>query len=52
MKDRCPYYFHTMTNATPRRCAYEEGHIGDHKEEQLTNSQDFRYPPTGWIKHG
>lgn len=47
---RCPYYYHTMTNVPPRRCDREEGHIEPHREEQLTQPQEF-VPFTGWKKH-
>ena len=50
---QCPFYYHTMTNVTPRRCRFEEGHSGNHEEEQLVPfpSQQSMVQSTGWIKH-
>ncbi len=50
---RCPYYYHTWSNAIPRRCSKEEGHTGEHIEEQLVSAQPNQgiTPTTGWIKH-
>lgn len=49
---QCPFYYHTMTNASPRRCALREGHGGPHVEESISLLKPQPgNPPTGWIKH-
>jgi len=53
---QCKYRYHTWTNQIPRRCSKEEGHIGDHVEEQLATfnnlQQGSSLPLVGWIKSG
>ena len=50
---QCPYFYHTNTNPFPKRCGLEEGHEGQHVEEnphvtQFQQGTNFRL---GWIKH-
>lgn len=49
---QCPFYYHTSTNAAPRRCMYQENHEGEHKEERLPDpqSQPFSFQ-IGWRRH-
>lgn len=50
---QCSYFYHTMTNVPAKRCAKQEGHEGEHVEENLfvTKAQQGNQPTTGWIKH-
>lgn len=48
---QCSYYYHTLTNVPPRRCALMEGHGGPHVEQIPQLPPQPSNPPTGWIKH-
>jgi len=49
---QCSYYYHTWSNAIPRRCIKADGHIGDHEEEPLmpTPPQQNFHERLGWHK--
>lgn len=50
---QCPFYYHSWSNAIPRRCKLENGHTGEHEEEpiQTLASVQNTQPSVGWFKH-